>query len=326
MRATLSLIRREFSAYFFSPIAYVLLFIFMFVTGRCFVWTMEALTASGPRGLSYPMELMVNSVLFWLAFLAIPPLLTMRLVAEERSSGTLEMLLTAPIRDWQVVFAKFVACYGFYIVMWLPTLLYLPILADWRIEGAAPQWDLGPVSIAYLTLAIILGLAIIAFIALSVMQFVDGRASAGIRSMLIASVFAVIAVGAYFPIYYYGYWITIEAGIDPWPIVTTYVGLALAGAMFLSIGLFVSSLVRSQLVAALIAISIGLLFIGGMWRPEMDISSLEYRLLSYVTVPMHFERNFGRGLIDTRNVVLYSTVALLGLFLTVRSLESRRWQ
>jgi hypothetical protein len=41
---------------------------------------------------------------------------------------------------------------------------------------------------------------------------------------------------------------------------------------------------------------------------------------------MHFERNFGRGLIDTRNVILYGSVALLGLFLTVRSVESRRWR
>jgi hypothetical protein len=53
---------------------------------------------------------------------------------------------------------------------------------------------------------------------------------------------------------------------------------------------------------------------------------LPYRILNYFTVPWHFERNFGRGLIDTRNLVLYASVALLGLFLTVRSLESRRWR
>src|SRR5450432_2750330 len=120
MRPTLSLIRREFNAYFYSPIAYVVLAVFLAVTGHLFYLSLALLTARGPKGISYPMEMIVNNVSFWLVFLFIPPLLTMRLFAEERSSGTLEMLLTAPIRDWQVVFAKFVACFAFYILMWVP--------------------------------------------------------------------------------------------------------------------------------------------------------------------------------------------------------------
>ena len=254
MRPTLSLIRREFSAYFYSPIAYVVLAVFLAVTGHLFYLSLDMLTAPGPKGISYPMELTVNSVPFWLVFLALAPLITMRLFAEERSSGTLEMLLTAPLRDWQVVFAKFVACYAFYVLMWLPTLIYLPVLTGWE-------------------------------------------------------------------------WGTFHCEVDPWPIATTYLGLALAGAMFLPIGLFVSSLVNSQMVAALVSIFIGLLFIvGGIWRPDMDTSDTPYKVLEFFTVPWHFERNFGRGLIDTRNVILYASVALLGLFLTVRSLETRRWQ
>jgi ABC-2 type transport system permease protein len=326
MRPTLSLIRREFSAYFYSPIAYVLLFVFLLVTGRCFIWSMEALTAQGPRGITNPMEIMVNSVLFWLAFLTIPPILTMRLVAEERSSGTLEMLLTAPIRDWQVVFAKFAACYGFYVVMWLPTLLYLPILADWQFDYVPYQLDWGPECTAYAAIGGTFALMTLGLLILSLLQFIDGKILAGFGSLLLGIIIAGLVTGAVLVIWQEGYWMTIWSSVDPWPIVTTYLGLALAGAMFLSIGLFISSLVKSQLVAALLAIFIGMLFIGGMWRPEMDTSGMEYRLLSYFTVPMHFERNFGRGLIDTRNLVLYSSVALLVLFLTVRSLESRRWQ
>ncbi|MSQ96792.1 MAG: hypothetical protein EXR98_19865 [Gemmataceae bacterium] len=254
MRPTLSLIRREFSAYFWSPIAYVVLAVFLAVTGHLFYLSLEMLTAKGPKGISYPMELIVNSVPFWLVFVSIAPLLTMRLFAEEQSSGTLEMLLTAPVRDWQVVCAKYVACYGFYVLMWLPTLLYLPILTDWT-------------------------------------------------------------------------WWTLHCEIDPWLIVTTYLGLALAGAMFLSIGLFISSLVKSQMIAALISLFLGMFFVvGGIWRPDMDTSDAPYRVLYYFTVPLHFERSFGRGLIDTRNLILYGSVALLGLFLTVRSLESRRWR
>src|ERR1700730_7070063 len=126
MLATLSLVRREFNAYFYSPIAYVVLAVFLAVTGHLFYLSLEMLTAHGPKGISYPMEMIVNSVPFWLVFVSIAPLLRMRLFAEEQSSGTLEMLLTAPVRDWQVVFSKYVACLAFYVILWLPTLLYPP--------------------------------------------------------------------------------------------------------------------------------------------------------------------------------------------------------
>ena len=77
-----------------------------------------------------------------------------------------------------------------------------------------------------------------------------------------------------------------DARIDPWPVVSTYLGLALAGAMFLSLGLFVSSLVSSQMVAALISLFLGLVFIvAGFWRPEMDTSSTLYRMLFFFRCP-----------------------------------------
>ena len=148
MLATLSLIRREFSAYFLSPIAYAVLTVFLGVTGYRFYLTVGRLTATGPRGVEYPMQFLfsimppgsegssitqllpelLSGLAFWLVFLLIPPLLTMRLFAEERSTGTLEMLMTAPVRDWQVVLSKFLACFAFYVLMWLPTLAYLPVL------------------------------------------------------------------------------------------------------------------------------------------------------------------------------------------------------
>src|SRR6266478_4453524 len=65
MLATLSLVRREFSAYFFSPIAYVVLAVFLAVTGHLFYLSLMQLTAHGPKGISYPMQLIVNDVAFW---------------------------------------------------------------------------------------------------------------------------------------------------------------------------------------------------------------------------------------------------------------------
>jgi ABC-2 type transport system permease protein len=246
--------RREFSAYFLSPIAYVVLAVFLVVTGHLFYLTLVQLTARGPQGIYFPMQLMLADTWFWLVFLFIPPLLTMRLFAEERSTGTLEMLLTVPLRDWQIVLSKYAACLAFYLLLWVPTLAYLPILLDLDVR-------------------------------------------------------------------------TFASGIDPWPIVSSYLGLALAGAMFLALGLFVSSLVRSQMVAALVALFLSLVFIvAGFWRPEMDTGSGLYQVLFFFTVPLHFDRNFSRGLVDTRQLVLYGSVTLFCLFMTVRSLESRRWR
>jgi ABC-2 type transport system permease protein len=254
MRAALSLFRREFSAYWVSPIAYVVLVVFLAVTGMLFYLTIDLLTTEGPEGIRFPMQRILGDVNFWLVFLFIPPLLTMRLFAEERSTGTLEMLMTAPVTDWQVVLCKYLAALAFYLVMWLPTLLYLPVLLDFD-------------------------------------------------------------------------WNTFEPGIDPGPVLASYLGVVLAGAMFLALGLFVSNLVRSQMVAALISLALGLVFIlVGIWRPDMDTGGLAYRVLYFITVPLHFQRDFTRGIVDSRHLILYLSLTVLFLFLTVRSLESRRWR
>jgi hypothetical protein len=97
--------------------------------------------------------------------------------------------------------------------------------------------------------------------------------------------------------------------------------------MFLSIGLLVSSLVRSQIVAALVSLVLSLVFIfAGFWRPDLDPGSSLYRLLFFFSVPLHFDKGFTVGLVSTQPIVLYVSVTLFCLFLTVRSLESRRWR
>ncbi len=296
MFATLSLFRREFAAYFVSPIAYAVLAVFLTVTGMLFAYTLSQLAAQGPRGVEYPMQAMLglsdlqtipgflSFLAFWLVFLLIPALLTMRLLAGERASGTLEMLLTSPLRDWQIVLAKFAACYGFFIILWLPTLIYLPALLD--VDWANLDYGTFDYPIASVVL----------------------------------------------PLPY----VSLPVGVDPWPVVTAYLGLALAGAMFVALGLFISSLVADQLLAVVLALFVNLGFVAGgfllaflagvLQRTDVDTGSQLYQVLYYFTVPLHFERGFTRGLIDTRQLALYASVTLFCLFLTVRSLESRRWR
>jgi hypothetical protein len=212
--------------------------------------------------------------------------------------------------------------------MWLPTILYLPVLADWHWK--VTDFDMhdleSPITLTYLGIAAFLGLLTLASLLMIFVHMFQANVGAFFTSLAMTILFGGLAAAVAFPLWLWKQCITIECGIDPWPIATTYIGLALAGAMFLAIGLFVSSLVTSQMIAALISLFIGVLFIAGQFLPEMDTSSLLYQVVFYFTVPLHFERHFSRGLIDTRQLVLYGSVALFGLFLTVRSLESRRWR
>ena len=119
----------------------------------------------------------------------------------------------------------------------------------------------------------------------------------------------------------------IDTSIDPRPVVVSYLGVLLAGAMFLALGLFVSSLVRSQMVAALVSLILSLLFIvAGFWRPDLGSSDPVYQVIYYVSVPLHFSHDFTRGILNTGHIVLYVSVTVFFQFMTVRSLESRRWK
>jgi ABC-type transport system involved in multi-copper enzyme maturation permease subunit len=230
------------------------------------------------------------------------------------------MLMTAPLLDWQVVLCKYLGCLAFYVVLWLPTLCYLPALLGWHaFELHAPS---GLASFVF-----ILGLII--FLTGIVLQFPINLEPFWRLSglLMIVSGLVIGILGGMNHFQSEGpHLIDFQSEIDPFPVLSTYLGMFLAGAMFLSIGILVSSLVKDQMVSALIAMGLSLLFlVAGFWRPEQD-GGLFYRTLYFFSVPLHFERSFTRGIFDTRPIILYVSTAFFCLFLTVRSLESRRWR
>lgn len=120
-----TLLKREIRSYFYSPIAYIVLVFFLLVSGFDFYIQLSFMNG---RPVGYTVqEAFFNSVFFWFAFVLIFPLITMRLFAEEFKLGTIEPLMTAPVRDWQVVLSKFFGALFFYVVLWIPTLLYFAI-------------------------------------------------------------------------------------------------------------------------------------------------------------------------------------------------------
>jgi hypothetical protein len=106
---------------------------------------------------------------------------------------------------------------------------------------------------------------------------------------------------------------------------TAYLGILAAGAMFLALGFYVSSQVQDQLVAWLLSMLLGLLFVvPGYVAWYVGSGHWAYPMASLLGVPEHFRRDFTRGVIDSRHLILYFTVTVFCLFLTVRSLEARR--
>lgn len=145
---TLVVARRELGAYFFSPVSYLILALFLLVEGYSFWLFLDILdTRPTPHGaiLQY---FFGGTFLFWLFVMFLAAVITMRLVAEERRAGTLEPLLTAPVAEPSVIVGKYLGALAFYAALWVPTLLYVLLLRAYAPAGLAP--DAGPIVAGYL--------------------------------------------------------------------------------------------------------------------------------------------------------------------------------
>ncbi len=150
MRKLFAIVGREWRAYFLSPLAYVVLAAFLLMNGFIFTIIVNFLNSpQAPKGQA--LILLFSNTYFWIFNLFVVPIIAMRLFAEERKSGTLEMLLTSPVSEATVVLGKFLGALGFFLTLWIPTLAYVAILR-WQTPI-----DLGPVAAAYLAVALMGG-------------------------------------------------------------------------------------------------------------------------------------------------------------------------
>lgn len=236
MRSMVAVLRREFAAYFNSPVAYFVVVVFLVMVGVLFFvpfFTQDRVSMRDFFGL----------VPFLFIFFG--PAITMRLIAEERRSGTIEMLITMPVRDVDVILGKFFAALGLLVVALLLTLPY----------------------------------------AITISRF---------------------------------------GNLDWGPVLGGYFGLVLLGAALLAIGLFTSSLTENQIVAFVIALFLSM-FLLMLDRFTIFLPAAVAPWIEYLSFSAHFG-NTARGVIDSRDVIFFLSVALLSLFLAFRSLEARRWR
>ncbi len=180
MRKLVALVHRELLAYFSSPLAYVILTAFLFINGYVFYLIVAYLNDPRTQAMA-PLRLIFGgTIFFWLFLLFVVPVITMRLLAEERRTGTLEVLLTSPVSEGQVVIGKFLAAFVFYLFLWLPTWVYVWILASHA------RIDFGPVWSGYLGI----GLLGVLFLSVGLLT------SALVRNQIVAAIlaFAVLVV------------------------------------------------------------------------------------------------------------------------------------
>ncbi len=184
MRSLMAILKRELRAYFFAPLAYVVAALLLLVNGAVF-WLIVSYLNDPRAGIGAPLELFFGqTVFFWLVLLFVAPVVTMRLLSEERRSGTIEVLMTAPVSEAKVVVGKYLAALTFYVFLWLPTVVYAIILSRYS------EVDWGPVGSGYLGVVGIGGLLLAAGVLASSLS----------RSQLVAAVLTFAIAGPLFAV------------------------------------------------------------------------------------------------------------------------------
>ena len=247
MTHLIALTSRELKAFWYSPLAYVVGALFLLLQGWAF-WLLVAVLNDPRMDPSWTMSQFFfgGTFFFWFSILMITPLLTMRAFSEEKRTGTIEFLLTAPVTDTQVVLSKFLGAWIVYIALWATTLALFFVLR------AFTAFDWGPM-------------------------------------------------------------------------LTGLIGTWLLGAVLLSIGILASSVTRNQVIAALLSfVVILLLFSVGIL--DVFIHDPEAsKIIRYCSLMEHL-RDFSKGIVDTRPVILYATLTAVMLFLTGRVISNPRWR
>jgi ABC-2 type transport system permease protein len=207
MNAIFTIAKREIFSFFVSPIAYVVLTVWLLFFGVVF-YVLALVFAQQPGAQTNLLTAFFGgTTLFYLPLLVFAPVITMRLLAEERSSGTIEALLTAPVSEVSVVIGKYLAALAFWMVLWLPTLSYVWLVA--RTTANAVDW--GAIGATYF------GLFLVGMFYMGVGLFM----SAAARNQIVAAMLTFLVLGGLFVIGLVGY---ANVG-DEWRSIFEYLGL-----------------------------------------------------------------------------------------------------
>lgn len=230
---------RELRALFLSPVAYVIISVYLGLVSVLW-WLLTV----GPYAQTTYRPIASNMHVFLMFVL---PAISMRVIADERRTRTLEVLVTQPVRDYEIILGKWLACVALLAIMLAGTLHF------------------------------------------------------------------------YLQMHFWG-----EGDLANGPVLTAYLGLLLTGMLYLSIGVFFSSITENQVVAALLTFVVVICMYFIRFLGDNATSPFWQEALHNASTFYHFD-DFSKGVLDTSHVV-YCLAASFGfLFMSVRSLESRTW-
>lgn len=241
MKNILTIYRRELSAYFTSPIAYIFIIIFLLLVGVTFMLPFFVIGRASMRGFFYWTPVIM--------LLFIPPI-TMRLWAEEKKQGTIELLMTLPMSTFEIVMGKYLASFSFFLA---------------ALAGTFP---------------------------IPVMLYALGTPDTG-------------------------------------AMVAGYLGMALGGALFLAIGIFLSGLFRDQIIAFIVTLFVCAVLCLAGWNffPTLLDNfhpGLGEFCYQHVGLTRHFD-DIGRGVVALSDILYFLSFTALFLYLNVASLEGRKY-
>ena len=247
-----TLTRRELAAFFLSPVGFLVLAGMAAIEWLGYVFFVDRVQALSRRaGVEEPIvsELFV-ALIPVIGLLLQVPAITMRLVAEEKRTGSLEVLLTAPVNEWPVIGSKFLATWLFFMLTWMPIGLYLIAL---RAEGGVP--------------------------------------------------------------------------FDYRPMLSFYIALGAQGLAFVGLGLFFSTLTRNQIIAAVLSFAVMILFLATYlvrFQALPFVPPLLQTLLGKLSFIHMWQESLG-GRLPLRDVLVFASIGVFSLFLSVKVLEARTW-
>jgi ABC-2 type transport system permease protein len=147
-----TLYKRELSSYFQSVVAYIVLFGSALAQGVAFNWLAQRISEQHYKDQSV-LQIFFTWPIFWILLFVQVPLITMRVFSEEFKLGTIEMLLTAPVREWEIVLAKFFGALTFFLILWMPVALDQTALQ--LFSSPPPPLSWGQFGVTALTVALV---------------------------------------------------------------------------------------------------------------------------------------------------------------------------
>lgn len=228
--------KREMKAYFTSPIGYIVMAVMLFLMGLYFTYMFSA----GYSDISF-LFMSISSV-----SLFVSPIITMRLVSEDKKQKVDQVLLTAPVKLWKIVTGKFLAAFSLFMLPFTASIIFQIIL---NINSADVSWVM---------------------------------------------------------------------------FLSNLVGIALYGAAIIAIGLFISSMTESQIIAGIVGMVVSFFIM----QIDYFATAIDVEWVSTACTHFSFVNRFyafTSGQIDASNIVFFLSVAVLFIYFTTLALDRKRW-